>query len=220
MRKHASATALAAAACLLGAASPALAVDDSWTLIGEKNGVKSYKKSLPGTKFMGFAGDGVVDVDIAKVMQNALDLSRYTEYVDLLAEQQVLEVREHDFTVWQHYDLSWPVQDRDYALRGIVEPDAEKKSVTLVWKSITDARIPVKDCCVRAEITRTFFRFTALPGGKTRIECEIMTDPRGQIPAWMANMVQKNWPYNTIKGHEKQAKKADVKPHPDYLGWR
>lgn len=216
MRTPALALVLAA---LLAPAS-ALAVDDSWTLIGEKDGIKSYKKSLPGTKFFGFAGDGVIDADIAHAVSVALDVRRFTEYVDLLAEAELLEQGPRDVTVWQRYDLSWPVIDRDYALRGHVEPNAEAKTVTVTWKSIDDPRIPERDCCVRAEVTRTFFRFTALPDGKTRIECEIITDPKGVLPAWMANIVQKSWPYNTIKGYARQARKPDVAPRPEYAGWR
>jgi hypothetical protein len=195
------------------------AVDDSWTQISDREGIKTYRKSVPGTSFYAFAGDGVIDAHISKVVGVAMDSQRGPEYVDLLVDVAPIWSRGGEFRVWQHYDLPWPVSDRDYALEGSVTADADKKTVTISYKSVVDSQMPTQDCCIRADITRSFFRYTALPGNKTRIECEIITDPKGILPAWMANMAQKDWAYKTIRGYRTQTLKPYVVADKAYAGW-
>ena len=57
------------------------------------------------------------------------------------------------------------------------------------------------------------------PNGKTRIMVEVITDPKGSLPAWLINLIQKDWPYNTISALKKRAKKGDIKPNPKMAGW-
>ena len=37
---------------------------------------------------------------------------------------------------------------------------------------------------------------------ETNVEVTIHVDPRGKIPSWIVNLIQKNWPYRFIKGME------------------
>jgi hypothetical protein len=35
-------------------------------------------------------------------------------------------------------------------------------------------------------------------------------DPKGSIPKWIFNMIQKKWPENTFKNVRKQVQKSDI----------
>ena len=53
---------------------------------------------------------------------------------------------------------------------------------------------------VRAELVNSLYRLTDMEGGKTRVEVEIQTDPKGWMPIWLVNLVQKDWPLETLNG--------------------
>ena len=47
--------------------------------------------------------------------------------------------------------------------------------------------------------------------GKTWVEVDIFIDPKGEVPAFLVNILQRYWPYNTIMGVRSQVKKPFVK---------
>jgi len=79
--------------------------------------------------------------------------------------------------------------------------------------------MPEQDCCVRANAYRTYWRLEALPGGRTKAEVEVFTDPMGLLPSWLINLIQADWPSNTLIGLHKRATQGDLKPHPDAAAW-
>ena len=54
---------------------------------------------------------------------------------------------------------------------------------------------------------------------KTKIEVEVITDPKGLIPTWIINMVQKSWPVKSIGNLVKRASQPDIKRSADIESW-
>jgi hypothetical protein len=66
----------------------------------------------------------------------------------------------------------------------------------------------------------TYYRFEAIPGtNKTTLEVEVHTDPKGMLPSWLVNIIQKKWPSKTLLTLAKVASDASVEPHPDFIHW-
>ena len=57
---------------------------------------------------------------------------------------------------------------------------------------------------------RWFLRKTET--GKTHLVLEILMDPKGALPTWFVNMVQRDYPVGMLKALAKQALRSDVKP--------
>ena len=55
--------------------------------------------------------------------------------------------------------------------------------------------------------------------GDTLVVETTNVDPKGWIPKWLVNMIQEDWPRNTILGWKKQAAKPDIKPVDWFEGW-
>ena len=81
------------------------------------------------------------------------------------------------------------------------------------------ADTPPDDCCVRAQALRTYWRLTAKPDGGTHVEVEVLTDPKGMLPAWVVNLVQRGWPRNSITGLTGRAAEADIQGAGPTAGW-
>jgi hypothetical protein len=191
-----------------------------WKPIYEKDGIAVAKKSLPDSNLMPFRGEGLVDVHIGRLVKVIKTPGLGPEWVDLQVESKEL-VRDGDESaiIYNKYDLSWPVSDRDYVMRQNTTYDATTKVVTVTYESIEDERFPADDCCVRAVAVRTFWKFTYVSETQTHIEVEVYTDPKGALPAWLVNMIQRGWPYNSIIGIGTRANKDDIGKHERCADW-
>ena len=58
-----------------------------------------------------------------------------------------------------------------------------------------------------------------LDAGRTKVEVEVFTDPKGALPAWLINLIQKDWPWKTIDGLVKRSSRPDVVADPAVSGW-
>jgi len=100
-----------------------------------------------------------------------------------------------------------------------IEIDRGHQVVTATYRSIEDPARPEQECCVRAQANRTFWRFTRLAPERTRVEVEVLTDPRGSLPSWAVNLIQRSWPRNSILHLAARAAQPDTRPYPPLTGW-
>src|SRR4051812_35254452 len=78
---------------VLACAGTARAADsDGWEQIADKEGVKVYRRSVPGSRLKSMRGVGVVDAPVRTVALVLLDDPRAPEWVDSLAESRVVRV--------------------------------------------------------------------------------------------------------------------------------
>ena len=175
---------------------------------------------MPDSPLFAFRGEGVFDVEIERLISVLRNPSIAVEWVDLMTEHTVLkQVDPNTNLIYESYGLPWPISDRDYLMHEQYNYDDETKVFTIRYKSVEDGLKPVQDNHVRAMAYRTFWRLTMLESAKTRVEVEVFTDPKGTLPAWLINLIQKDWPWKTIDGLVKRAQKADVEPDQEALDW-
>jgi len=192
----------------------------AWEPIGVTAGVNVERKTMPESALFAFRGEGVFDVSIGLLTSVLKDADIAVEWVDLMTEHAVLrDAGENKNLIYESYGLPWPISDRDYVMYETYGYDTDKKIFTIDYESVKDAaKPPVKDL-VRAMAYRTFWRLTMVDADTTKIEVEVFTDPKGSLPAWLINMIQKDWPWKTIDGLVKRATKGDIQSDPAVAGW-
>lgn len=210
-------SALCALAAIVAFGSVASAGGGKWEKVGKKNGVMVHKKEVPGSDLLAFRGVITADIHIGKIMTTFIDEEQRGKWVDRYAGHRTLAKSDRSQTYWIHFGLPFPISDRDYVLKSDGFPDAEKKVVVTKIKSVTHPKAPENDCCVRAEAYGTYYKFEALPDGKTKLTVEVHTNPKGLLPGWLINSIQEDWPSKTLKALIKQAKGQKI--HAEYTDW-
>jgi len=209
-------------AVLLLPAVPRVAhADSAWEYIGTWDGVRVSRKNVAGSDVLAFRGEIVAPIHIGKVMAAFLDRSQRRFWVDRFSDQKTLEtISPLSEIYWIRFGLPFPITDRDYVFRADGSNDLAHHVFTAKIKSVTDGRKGPDDCCVRAVAYGTFYRFEALPGTeKTKMQVEVHTDPKGAIPDWLVNIIQKKWPSKTLGGLIRHASRGGAPVHPDYANW-
>ncbi len=195
-------------------------VHAAWDPIGVTAGVKVERKTMPESALFAFRGEGVFDVPIGLLTSVLKDADIAVEWVDLMTEHTVLrDAGENKNLIYESYGLPWPISDRDYVMYETYGYDTAKKVFTIDYESVEDAAKPPVNDLVRAMAYRTFWRLTMVDADTTKIEVEVFTDPKGSLPAWLINMIQKDWPWKTIDGLVKRASKGDIQSDPSVSGW-
>jgi hypothetical protein len=214
-------TTLAIGLALLFAPELAEAKDTGkWEYVGTDQNVVVYRKNVEGSDVVAFKGVTYADLPIGKVLAVFKDPDERKNWVDRYKEHVTLEKGEDTETYWIHFGLPWPVSDRDYILNATGRRDLTKKTFYVNIKSVQHPKKGEDDCCVRAIVNGTYYEFTALPGeDKTKITVEVHTDPKGSLPTWLVNLIQKSWPAKTLGGLIKRAKDPSIKALPDFADW-
>ena len=192
-----------------------------WEIVSSDDTFVTKRRSVPGSNKFAFRGEMVADITMGKLLKVFLSPESRKEWVALYKDSQNLIMpTPFDLTYWIRFGLPWPISDRDYVLRAIAKADRKNRLFTTMIESVEHPEKPKQDCCVRGQAFGTYYRFQALPGQKkVKMEVEVHTDPKGALPSWLVNLVQKSWPRDTLKGLLKEAQKPDVTPDPDYVGW-
>ncbi len=199
---------------LLGPLAAARAGEPAWEEIYTEDEIKVSRMLIEGSPLVAFKGDVEIDAPVQKVLWVLLDNSRREEWVDRLYESEVLEeLSEHEYYLYQAFELPIFISNRDYVYHGKAVRDAETGVVTLKMWSEEHAKAP-ETVGVRAHLTNSAYIITPMGENKCRLEVEIQTDPKGWIPSWVVNMIQESWPYKTLAAIREQVKKDHVKMYP------
>ena len=201
--------------------APVMAAPAGWEVLGTTDGVEVARKSVAGSSLFAFRGEADVDIPIGVLAEVLWRDGLGVEWVDMMILSERVElVNEDTKIVHQGYELPWPISNRDYVMEEAATFDPVTKTFTLQFKSVQHASMPVLDGYVRAKAYRTFWRLKANDTpGSTHVEVEVHTDPMGLLPAWLINMIQKDWPSTTITNLTKRAKKGDIGTHAKLDGW-
>ena len=201
--------------------APAIDFDAlKWEALNTAEGIDVSRAEIPDMDILGVRGVGTVDLHIGKIWTVFSDVSIQTQWIDRLKETRLVsEINENSVRYYSEYYSPWPISNRDFLFERFINIDEPNKVITVTVSSVVDEREPEADCCVRGWLSRAYWRFSALENGKTKIEVEVITDPKGLIPTWIINMVQKSWPVKSISNLVSRARKDDIKSSPDVAGW-
>jgi hypothetical protein len=203
-----------------------LAVADSpapapkWELFDEEDGVRCFRRDVAGTDIVALRGEGFVAAPITRVASVLVNRSRAHEWIDRLVKAKMLrQISETESINWNHIKTPTPFQDRDFVFKAVVSTDPAKKKFVVSYFSVTDPLAPVTDHYVRGHFKSGKFELTMVErtnkdGSKTKgthVVAEVILDPRGSVPKFLVNMVQKTWPHKTITSLRKQVAKPDIK---------
>ncbi|MDQ3232775.1 MAG: START domain-containing protein [Pseudobdellovibrionaceae bacterium] len=196
----------------LGVMSHFAFAGSKWELVSEKDGIKVYRMEVPGSPLVAFKGVKLMPVSITKVAQVILDedTEKKKEWIDMIKDFKIIEKGSTESVTYSAYDLPWPLEDRDYIVHSQLKIDNEANQIVIELKSTEHPKSP-QTIGVRAQLTRSMYKLVPKPGRTTEVTVEIQTDPKGDLPKWLVNVIQKGWPSNTLKKMEAQAMRPDTK---------
>ena len=87
--------------------------------------------------------------------------------------------------------------------------DMKLPTAILSIKSTIRDDVPEIEGRVRGELDRLVYKLEKLKSNQTRVIVEIMVNPKGLLPNFMINLIQKEWPITTLRQLNAQALKGN-----------
>ena len=172
------------------------------------------KKNSPEDEVNTYRGTTTMPISIERIAYVLDDTESKKEWVSRLKEETRLEENPSSYRsiAYQHYNLSWPVSDRDYVIESkwTVMKDMKIPTAILSIKSIIRDDVPEIEGRVRGQLDRLVYKLEKLKSNQTRVTVEIMVNPKGLLPNFMINLIQKEWPITTLRQLNAQALKGSA----------
>lgn len=202
---------------LVAAGSARAANRDDWEQIADKEGVKVYRKSVPGSRLKSVRGIGIVDAPVRIVALVLLDDPRAPEWVDSLAESRVVRVLSpYEYIEYNRVSMPAFVRDREFVTR--VSLALSRADATAYIRSVPadDGSVAPTKKVIRGLLSGSYVLQSIDGGKRTLLTIELHSDPAGLLPAWLVNFFQKDWARATIAGIRRQTHKPDLKTPPPF----
>lgn len=190
-------------------------LEEEWKLISDRNGIQVFSRHNDNSRLKTFRGVTEVSYDdeyTAIALYN--DYDAYPRWLHLIdGAEELSRVGPLDRNLRMTTHLPWPVADREAVVNSRVEMEIrpELESLTVYITNRPDVMVGSEDYIRFPEI-EGFLRARRLPNNRAEITYQIVLDPGGYIPAWLANILMRDAPYFTLE------KVRRIIQRPEYIG--
>lgn len=177
-------------------------LDPSWKLITDRNDIQVYRRHRDNSRLKTFRGVTRITLEdeyaLGALMEDYDSYPRWLHFVDGAEEfhRDGPLLRFLRFTT----KLPWPVSDREAILQVRVDQtiSPEFEGVT-IYLDNRPALLPKNDRYVRFPEMEGIFQVQRLANNQAEVVYQLVLDPGGYIPAWLANMMLRDAPYFTLE---------------------
>jgi len=185
---------------LLMISLPLWAYDIKWMPISVDSGVKVYEGQVSDFNLVAFKGRDVLNHPMEDIISVLADIEHSDQWISSMAQAETVEtIGPTECIDYNHQSAPWPFSDRDFVFRITTQIASDGKQVLFNLKSVEHPGKPVQRGIIRGNLLQSYVELTSLgDGNQTQIEIMMLVDPKGAIPVWLVNLVNRYWATNTI----------------------
>src|SRR5262245_48788925 len=180
---------------LSGMARAADERESSWELLDEDDGIRVWKREIPGQELPGFRGETVMNAPVERIGHELEDYKHHTEWMDsCIASYMVKDLGGQHVIDYNRTHAPWPVWDRDVVLdsRWTLSPD--RRLLVISFENTDPSWVPLPANTVRMPRLRGFYKMWQMEPNKTKVVYQVEADPGGSLPTWLAKRVVRDIP--------------------------
>jgi hypothetical protein len=187
-----------------------------WRLTQEADGIRSYAREAGGSALLAFRGEVMLDAPIERVLSVVLEAERVGEWIPYLTESTILRWIDppREYIQFTRFDPPWPVRDRVFLSRVLLEIDPQTGRTTLAYRNAPNERLPSRageSKAIQGFAGGSAYLIEPVDDGRaTRLFAISVADPKGTLPAWLINWIGSSWAHETMTALRAQIEKPDV----------
>ncbi len=181
-------------------------VNAQWELAKDKDGIKVFLRTIPGSKIKEFKGITKINSSLDSILAVLYDTEACPKWIHNCKDPLKLsEISFYEGYVYQVIDFPFPVKDRDLVLHSVMTQDANTKEVTIKLTAVADYVSETRN--VRIKKSDGFYLLKPLPDGYIEVTWQHHTEPAGNIPKWIVNSLLVDTPFKTLNNLREIVKK-------------
>ncbi len=156
-----------------------------WVDAGESSGTHVWYRDLREANAREIKAETVMPVKPERVWEVISDIAHYPEFMPYLKE--IRKIADCDGGYFQYERVSPPVIDeRDYALKITLTNDPAAGVWRRHWSLANEQAPAVAKGVVRVTVNEGSFELRRDGEGKTKFIYQLLTNPGGSVPMWIA----------------------------------
>jgi hypothetical protein len=178
------------------------ALNPDWELVSDRKGIQVYMRHDDDSRLKTFRGVTRMKLEDEYAMVALLnDYDAFPKWLHFIDGAEEIKrngplQRYLRFTT----NLPWPLKDREAVLRAdVVQRLNSAEDSVMIHMTNTPGLIPPDDDYVRFPELRGVFGARRLANQQVEVIYELVLDPGGYIPAWLANILLRDAPYFTLQ---------------------
>lgn len=183
---------LTCVACNSHAATP-------WEKIKDKNGIIVFASKSDNSDIIKVKTQITIDASLTHIQQILDNAPMRNQWIPYLAQSRIIHrFSDNERLEYSRFSAPWPASDRDFVYRmTLLHQDDDKISYSMI--SEVHSLMPENKNIVRAELIKSIYTLTAIDSQQTKVELIFQADPKGWLPVWIINIIQKALPYLMLK---------------------
>lgn len=170
-----------------------------WELKSQKEGIAVYSRELPNSNLKELKMTSTAKSSTAAFVKILEVIQTNPDWLDAEFEVKRLQVNAAGVPInHTKIDFPFPVSDRDLVSSAQVSEDAATGIVTVRSEAV-EGILPEQNGYVRMPRFLSRWILTPQADGMLDIEYFLQSDPGGNIPAWVTNMLSSVGPFKTFK---------------------
>lgn len=172
-----------------------VAQETNWQLKKDKDGIQVYTRDSEESDLDEFKGVGVIKASVASLVSTLENADLMYEWAT--CEESKLISRNGNKQI--HYtvtDVPFPLQDRDSYAQFEYEEVSNGVKVSIT--ALPEYK-PTNEGKTRIPFLKGYWLLERISDQATKVTYQLVADPGGSIPTWLANAGSVDTPFDTIK---------------------
>ena len=190
-------------------AAPALDPNDTeWELQKDEDNIQVYFKDVENSDIQAFMGKMEMNASVSSIVKVMQDDDTCVDWVQgCISARGVNESTFRESIQYGVNHLPWPADDRDYVNTVSTRDNAETGEIIISLEAVA-GHVPISD---NVRLTKMNIRYYLLPisDKKTEVIWVQHTEPGGNIPDWLVNMLLIDIPFYSLTRLEAVAQKPE-----------
>lgn len=180
-----------------------LNAQSQWKLREEKEGLKIFMRSVPGSPFKALRIETTLTGSLSRITGAIFDMNGSEKWVYASKYCHLIkEISPINLYYYAEVDMPWPISDRDFVAHIKATQNRESKIVSIRSYNLP-GMIPDKKGDVRVTRSVGLWQLFPLSKYQTKIIYELEVDPAGSIPAWLVNLCATQGPIVSFRRFRK-----------------
>jgi START domain len=172
--------------------------ETSWTYVDDSEGVRTWRRDVPGQSLPGFRGETVIEANLEHILKTMFAWEKHTDWMYRCAESKLLKrIGDGEALMYNRTAAPWPVWDRDVVVKTTTTRSPDQALITFNSVDARDLR-PVPERTVRMPKLEGLYKLVQMSPGKTRVTYQVESDIGGSIPKWLATRATRDLPRITL----------------------
>ena len=174
-------------------------VNQQWQQVSDDNGIQVYTIDLPNTNIVKAKAIVQIKSSLIRIRQELDDIDSRHEWVPFLKHSKLIIVKSSTQRLeYSLFSAPWPASNRDFVYSlELVNESADQ--LIYEMRSVKTEAMPENENYIRGEIFESVYTLTKINENLTQVELSYHADPKGWLPSWLVNIIQRVLPYKILK---------------------